>query len=71
MVDGVSDYAIFTLDADGHVASWNTGAERIKGYRADEIIGRHFSCFLSGGGCRAGEAGPRTGNRRRARAIRG
>jgi len=45
LVEGVSDYAIFRLDPGGHVASWNVGAERIKGWRADEIIGRHFSTF--------------------------
>lgn len=45
MVEGVKDYAIFMLDAKGCVLSWNAGAERIKGYRAEEIIGRHFSCF--------------------------
>ena len=45
LVDGVKDYAIFMLDQTGNVISWNTGAERIKGYHADEIIGRHFSCF--------------------------
>jgi PAS domain S-box-containing protein len=45
LIEGVKDYAIFSLTADGHVASWNLGAERIKGYSADEIIGRHFSCF--------------------------
>jgi len=45
LIEGVRDYAIFSLNPDGHVASWNVGAERIKGYRADEIIGRHFSCF--------------------------
>lgn len=45
MVEGVVDYAIFELDAEGRVASWNAGAQRIKGYRADEIIGRHFSIF--------------------------
>jgi PAS domain S-box-containing protein len=45
LVEGVKDYAMFSLTPDGHVASWNLGAERIKGYRADEIIGRHFSCF--------------------------
>src|SRR5262249_60604422 len=44
-VEGVQDYAIFLLDAEGHVLSWNAGAERIKGYRADEVVGRHFSCF--------------------------
>ncbi|MDP9206551.1 MAG: PAS domain-containing sensor histidine kinase [Gemmatimonadota bacterium] len=45
MVDSVRDYAIFMLDPDGHIASWNKGAQRIKGYTADEIIGRHFSTF--------------------------
>ena len=45
LVNGVRDYAIFMLDPTGHVASWNQGAERIKGYNANEIIGRHFSCF--------------------------
>ena len=47
LIEGVKDYAIFSLTLDGHVASWNLGAERIKGYRADEIIGQHFSCFYS------------------------
>ena len=42
---GVKDYAIFMLDPDGHVLTWNDGAEHIKGYRPDEIIGKHFSCF--------------------------
>lgn len=45
LVDSVKDYAIFMLDASGQVTSWNQGAERIKGYKPDEIIGRHFSCF--------------------------
>jgi PAS domain S-box-containing protein len=45
LIDAVRDYAIFLLDADGIVATWNAGAERIKGYRADEVIGRHFSMF--------------------------
>jgi PAS domain S-box-containing protein len=45
MVESVSDYAIVMLDPDGLVASWNTGAQRIKGYSADEILGRHFSIF--------------------------
>lgn len=47
LVSAVADYAIFLLDPDGTVASWNVGAERLKGYRADEIIGRHFSAFYS------------------------
>ena len=45
LVEGVRDYAIFMLDPDGHVLTWNAGAERFKGYRADEIIGTHFSRF--------------------------
>jgi PAS domain S-box-containing protein len=45
LVEGVKDYAIFLLDPDGHVMSWNVGAERIKGYRAADILGQHFSRF--------------------------
>ena len=45
IVEDVQDYAIFLLDRGGHVRSWNSGAQRIKGYSADEIIGRHFSAF--------------------------
>ncbi|AGW94180.1 chemotaxis protein CheY [Ralstonia pickettii DTP0602] len=45
LVEGVKDYAIFMLDPGGHVISWNAGASYIKGYRRDEIIGRHFSLF--------------------------
>ena len=45
LVQSVKDYAIFMLDPAGHVATWNAGAERIKGYTAEEIIGRHFSRF--------------------------
>lgn len=45
LVDSVTDYAIFLLDTDGRVASWNAGAERIKGYRAGEIIGESFERF--------------------------
>ena len=45
LVESVKDYAIFILDTGGHVATWNLGAERIKGYKADEIIGKHFSIF--------------------------
>ena len=47
LVEGVTDYAIFMLDPDGFVTSWNAGARRIKGYAADEIIGRHFSQFYT------------------------
>jgi PAS domain S-box-containing protein len=45
VVESVDDYAIFVIDLDGRVASWNAGAERIKGYEAAEIVGRHFSMF--------------------------
>ncbi len=45
IVAGVRDYAVFTLDVGGHVTSWNAGAENIKGYKAEEIIGKHFSRF--------------------------
>jgi PAS domain S-box-containing protein len=45
LVQSVVDYAIFALDATGHIRTWNAGAERIKGYTADEIIGKHFSIF--------------------------
>ncbi len=45
LVESVRDYAIFMLDPSGHVLTWNAGAERFKGYRADEIVGSHFSRF--------------------------
>ena len=45
LVESVRDYAIFLLDPDGRVATWNQGAERIKGYRTHEIVGQHFSVF--------------------------
>ena len=47
LVQSVVDYAIYMLDRDGRVTSWNVGAERIKGYSADQIIGKHFSAFYS------------------------
>ena len=47
LIDSTVDYAIFMLDPTGHVATWNTGAERIKGYAPSEIIGRHFSVFYT------------------------
>ncbi len=45
LVESVQDYAIFALDPNGYILSWNAGAERFKGYKADEIIGKHFSIF--------------------------
>src|ERR1051325_8393988 len=47
MAGQVRDYAIFLLDTEGRVISWNKGAERIKQYRADEIVGKHFSTFYT------------------------
>jgi PAS domain S-box-containing protein len=47
LVESVKDYAIFMLDPSGHIATWNEGAERIKNYAGDEIIGRHFSVFYT------------------------
>ncbi|POM15131.1 hypothetical protein CSX04_07946 [Burkholderia cepacia] len=45
VVGSITDYAVFMLDPHGNVATWNAGAERIKGYRAAEIVGQHFSRF--------------------------
>jgi PAS domain S-box-containing protein len=47
LIQGVTDYAIYMLDPDGRVTNWNVGAERIKGYLADEILGEHFSRFYT------------------------
>ncbi|RYF44158.1 MAG: PAS domain S-box protein [Comamonadaceae bacterium] len=47
LLDAVLDYGIFMLDATGHVASWNTGAQRLKGYSPEDVIGRHFSVFYT------------------------
>ena len=47
LIDAITDYAIYMLTPDGHVASWNPGAERFKGYKAGEIIGQHFSRFYT------------------------
>ncbi|MDE4537619.1 PAS domain S-box protein [Pseudomonas kermanshahensis] len=54
LVQSVVDYAIYMLDPTGHVVSWNAGAERIKGYRADEVIGQHFSLFFTPQDCAQG-----------------
>jgi len=45
LIEGVTDYGIFMLDPEGHIISWNTGAQRLKGWRREEILGRHFSLF--------------------------
>jgi PAS domain S-box-containing protein len=55
LVEAVRDYAIFMLDPDGRVSTWNQGAERIKGYKASEIIGKHFSEFYPEADIQAGK----------------
>ena len=47
LVEAVTDYAIYMLDPEGTVASWNRGAQRFKGYTEEEIIGQHFSRFYT------------------------
>jgi PAS domain S-box-containing protein len=54
LVEGVEDYAIYMLDPEGIITSWNAGAQRIKGYRRDEIVGKHFSRFFSAEDIEAG-----------------
>lgn len=55
LVDGVRDYALFMLDRDGYISSWNSGAERIKGFTADEVMHTHFSRFYTEADRAAGE----------------
>jgi len=47
LIDAVTDYAIYLLDNEGVIRTWNSGAERIKGYRARDVIGQHFSLFFT------------------------
>jgi PAS domain S-box-containing protein len=54
-VEAVQDYAIFMLDPRGNVSTWNAGAERIKGYKASEIIGKNFSTFYPDQDVRSGK----------------
>ena len=54
LIEGVADYAIFALDKEGHVASWNSGAQKIMGYTAEEIFGKHFGIFYRPDERRAG-----------------
>jgi PAS domain S-box-containing protein len=56
MIESVTDYAIVMLDQTGRVLSWNTGAERIMGYAADDIVGQHFSCFYQGDDVNSGKS---------------
>jgi PAS domain S-box-containing protein len=54
LVEGMRNYAIFTLDPKGRVASWNAGAERLEGYKSEEIVGEHFSVFFTEEDIRSG-----------------
>jgi two-component system, cell cycle sensor histidine kinase and response regulator CckA len=56
LVKGVKDYALYTLDTSGHVASWNSGAELIEGYEEEEILGKHLSIFYQPADVEAGHA---------------
>jgi PAS domain S-box-containing protein len=47
LVEAITDYAIYMLDSNGLITSWNPGARRLKGYEAREILGHHFSCFYT------------------------
>src|ERR1051326_6517258 len=55
LVDSVEEYAIYLLDPNGNVITWNTGAEKIKGYSAEEIIGKNFTCFYTADDVAAGK----------------
>ncbi|HET6840897.1 MAG TPA: CHASE domain-containing protein [Candidatus Angelobacter sp.] len=57
LIDGVKDYAIYMLDCEGRITSWNAGAERIKGYSAEEITGQHFSQFYTQEDIESGQPG--------------
>jgi PAS domain S-box-containing protein len=54
LVGAIVDYAIYMVDPQGNISNWNTGAERLMGYRAEEIVGRHFSCFYTPEDCARG-----------------
>ena len=73
LVEGVQDYAIYLLDPEGRIVTWNTGAERIKGYTAAEVLGGPFSRFFPPGRAGAWHTGeaPRAGRPRRALCRRG
>ena len=65
LVDAVQDYAIYMIDAEGIVSSWNSGAQRIKGYSRDEVVGRHFSHFFTEEDIAAGKPWEELSNARR------
>ena len=69
LLNGVIDYAIYMVDPNGIVTNWNRGAQRIKGYRTEEIVGQHFSCFYTEEDRAANAAAAGAGNRRPQRPI--
>ena len=71
LVEAVTDYAIYLLDRSGFVTTWNPGAQRFKGYRAQEIIGQHFSRFYTEEDRKAGAARACLGDRQARGKIRG
>ena len=71
LVSGVTDYALYMLDPEGIVPSWNAGGERIKGYAPDEIIGQHFSRFYTEADRAAGRPARALRDRARERPLRG
>ncbi|MGA4816183.1 PAS domain S-box protein [Pseudomonas aeruginosa] len=66
-MQSVTDYAIYMLDHRGRITNWNLGAQRIKGYLPEEVIGRHFSCFYTPRRPRVLASRPRGSGRRRTR----
>ena len=70
LVDGVKDCAIYLLSVDGVVTTWNSGAEHIKGYRPEEIIGKNFACFYRLRGHSDRQTETVLGTSRRTRTIR-
>ena len=71
LINAVTDYAIYMLDADGYVATWNPGARRFKGYEAEEIIGHHFSTFFTEEDREAGVPAYALADRGQGGAVRG
>jgi PAS domain S-box-containing protein len=55
MIEAVTDYAIYMLDPEGHILSWNPGAQRVKGYTQSEVIGKHYSMFFTNDDVKAGK----------------
>src|SRR4029077_10128850 len=55
LVDSVEEYAIYMLDSSGNIVTWNTGAQKIKGYTAEQIVGKNFACFYTADDVAAGK----------------